>query len=103
MSHNLYIGNLSYSVTNEELHDLFAKHGEVESAKVILDRETSRSRGFGFVEIGENTDINEVIDSLDGQDFQGRPLVVRKAREKNGRDRRPNHSGANKQEYRRGY
>lgn len=97
MAHNLYIGNLSYDVTNEDLEEVFAKVGEVESAKVILDRDTSKSRGFGFVEMSDNVVIDALIEEMDGSDFKGRPLVVRKAREKNDRERSsaggPNNKG----------
>lgn len=96
MSQNLYIGNLSYGVTDVDLVEFFTKVGSVETAKVILDRETNRSRGFGFVEMGDDANLNGIIDELDGQDFMGRPLVVRKARERNGRER-PNSQGSYRQ------
>jgi RNA recognition motif-containing protein len=76
MSSNLYVGNLPFEVREEELEELFAAQGEVVSAKVILDRETGRSRGFGFVEMGTAEEAQKAIQSLDGQDFKGRNLKV---------------------------
>jgi len=88
MSNNLYLGNLPYSATEEEIEAIFSKVAEVESVKIILDRDTQQSRGFGFIMLGDNCDPNAVIDELDGSDFKGRPLVVRVARDKNDRNRR---------------
>jgi RNA recognition motif-containing protein len=79
----LYVGNLPFSATDESLRDYFASHGEVISARVITDRETGRSRGFGFVEIDAG-DIDAVIRATDGQDMDGRPLRVNEAREREG-------------------
>jgi RNA recognition motif-containing protein len=81
VSKRIYVGNLPFSTTDEELEELFARHGAVESAKVITDRETGRSRGFGFVEMG-NEDADKAIQALDGQDLGGRPLRVNEARER---------------------
>ena len=81
MSKRIYVGNLTFSTTDEELEELFARHGAVESAKVITDRETGRSRGFGFVEMGPD-DAGKAIQALDGQDMGGRPLRVNEARER---------------------
>lgn len=75
----LYVGNLPYRATEQELKQHFAQFGEVSSAKIITDRETGRSRGFAFVEM-ENSD--EAISVLNGKDFGGRPLVVNEARER---------------------
>ncbi|MFQ5554521.1 MAG: RNA recognition motif domain-containing protein [Acidimicrobiia bacterium] len=77
---NIYVGNLPFQVTNGELESLFAAHGAVQSANVISDRETGRSRGFGFVEMGDDNEARKAIDELDGHDFNGRRLRVNEAR-----------------------
>jgi len=79
----LYVGNLPFSTTDESLRDYFASHGTVVSARVITDRETGRSRGFGFVEL-DVSDLDAVIRATDGQDLEGRPLRVNEAREREG-------------------
>jgi len=76
----LYVGNLPYSTTGEELQGAFAAFGEVVSANVVQDRETGRSRGFGFVEMPSADDANSAIEALNGKDFNGRNLVVNEAR-----------------------
>ncbi len=80
MSSNLYVGNLSFDVSEDELRELFEAQGEVVSAKVITDRETGRPRGFGFVEMSQAEGAQKAIESLDGQDFKGRPLKVNTAK-----------------------
>ncbi len=82
MNQKLYVGNLSYSTTDQELQDLFAQHGTVQSANVVTDRYTGRSRGFGFVEMGSEQEAQQAIEALNGSDFQGRNLVVNEARPK---------------------
>lgn len=82
MNQKLYVGNLSYSTTDQELQDLFAQHGTVQSANVVTDRYTGRSRGFGFVEMGSGEEARQAIEALNGTDFQGRNLVVNEARPK---------------------
>ncbi len=77
---NLYVGNLPWSTTEAQLRDLFAEYGEVSSAKIIEDRETGRSRGFGFVEMENGAD--QAIESLNGKDFGGRNLKVNVAKPK---------------------
>jgi len=72
----IYVGNLNFKTTSEQLHDLFSQHGEVVDATVINDRETGRSRGFGFVEMKDESAAKEAIDALDGQEFDGRTLRV---------------------------
>jgi RNA recognition motif-containing protein len=79
----IYVGNLPWSTTDEELQALFEQHGSVQSAKVITDRETGRSRGFGFVEM-EGDAAENAIRALDGTDMGGRPLRVNEARERAG-------------------
>ena len=84
---NLYISNLSYNISDEDLRLLFADYGEITSAKVIMDRETGRSRGFGFVEMDESSAIN-AISALDGKEVDGRALRVNKAEPKKPAPRR---------------
>jgi RNA recognition motif-containing protein len=79
---DIYVGNLAYEVRDEELLSAFEQHGEVESARVIMDRESGRSRGFGFVKMPNNDEGQAAIDALNGADMQGRPLRVREAEER---------------------
>jgi RNA recognition motif-containing protein len=74
----LYVGNLGFDVTDNELTDLFGQHGEVQSVQIVIDRSTGRSRGFAFVEMSEGGDA--AIAALNGQDFMGRSLTVNEAR-----------------------
>ena len=76
---NIYISNLSYGVDDADLNTLFAEYGEVTSAKVIMDRETGRSRGFGFVEIADEAMGQKAIDELNGAEYEGRQMVVKEA------------------------
>jgi cold-inducible RNA-binding protein len=85
MASNLYVGNLPYEVKEEELQDLFGQFGEVISAKVIMDRETGRARGFGFVEMNAEDEAQKAIQALDGQDFMGRKLKVNIAKPRESR------------------
>ncbi len=78
----LFVGNLPWSVGDEELAGMFAPHGDVQSARVITDRDTGRSRGFGFVEI-EVEDVSEVIRATDGQELKGRPIRVNESEDRN--------------------
>lgn len=78
----LYVGNLSFSVTDDELHAAFAAHGAVTSAKVIRDRETNESRGFGFVEMSSAAEGQTAIDRMNGTPLKGRPLRVNEAQER---------------------
>lgn len=80
MAKNLYVGNLAWQCTNEDLLALFQQHGTVKSAQVMVDRETNRSRGFGFVEMSNDEEAQKAIQSLNGFVFQGRPLTVNEAR-----------------------
>jgi RNA recognition motif-containing protein len=79
---NIYVGNLSYKVSDQELMEVFEEFGEVISAKIIKDRETGRSKGFGFVEMENDNDAQSAIAELDGTDMDGRTLKVNKARPK---------------------
>lgn len=80
MSNKLYVGNLSFRVTSEDLHEHFASAGAVESANVVFDRETGRSRGFGFVEMATEDDANNAIAQFNGSEYDGRNMVVNEAR-----------------------
>lgn len=80
MSINIYVGNLSFDTKEDELRDLFGAYGTVESAKIISDRFTGRSRGFGFVEMPEREEGMKAIEELDSKDFGGRSLKVNEAR-----------------------
>ena len=80
MSTKLYVGNLSFGVTSDDLQEHFAQAGTVESAKVVEDRDTVRSRGFGFVEMSSAEEAQAAIEQFNGQDFDGRNLVVNEAR-----------------------
>lgn len=82
MGRKLYVGNLGFDVTAKDLEELFSQAGPCESTAVISDRETGRSRGFGFVEMGSNGDAQRAIEQFDGQDFKGRALKVNEARDR---------------------
>jgi RNA recognition motif-containing protein len=79
---NLYVGNLSYNLTEQALRQAFEEYGEVTSVRMITDRETGRPRGFGFVEMGDKSSGLNAIDGLNGQELDGRRLVVNEARPK---------------------
>jgi len=76
MSSKIYVGNLPYSVTDSSLESNFAEFGNVSSAKVMMDRETGRSKGFGFVEMGSIEEANKAHDALDGKEFEGRTIRI---------------------------
>ena len=82
MSMNIYVGNLAFSTNNADLEALFAEHGEVTRAQVITDRDTGRSRGFGFVEMASADEANDAIRSLNGRNVDGRDLKVNQAKER---------------------
>ena len=84
---NIYVGNLSYSVTEEDLNAMFAEFGDVTSAKLIMDRDSGRSKGFGFVEMSGEDAGQKAIDELNGRDVGGRSLTVNKARPREERPR----------------
>ena len=77
---NLYVGNLSYDMSEENLRTEFAEYGEVQSAKIITDKFTGRSRGFGFVEMNSDDEGKKAMEELNGKDCEGRQLVVNEAR-----------------------
>jgi RNA recognition motif-containing protein len=83
----LYVGNLPFRSTEDELRDLFAQHGEVSSASIVMDRETGRSRGFAFIEMTDDNDADQAINALNGYSLGGRALVVNEARPREERPR----------------
>ncbi|MBM81288.1 MAG: RNA-binding protein [Planctomycetaceae bacterium] len=85
---NIYVGNLSYQTTSDDLRAAFGEHGTVESANVITDRETGRSRGFGFVEMADDQEASKAIEAMDGADLGGRQLKVNEARPRERRNKR---------------
>ena len=80
MGNKLYVGNLSYNVRDEDLQQAFAQYGSVSSAKVMMDRDTGRSKGFGFVEMGSDAEAQAAINGMNGQSLDGRAIVVNEAR-----------------------
>ena len=82
MGKKLYVGNLSYGVSDSTLQEMFSAHGNVESAQVIMDRDTGRSKGFGFVEMGSEQDAQAAIAAMNGKEMEGRTLTVNEARPK---------------------
>jgi RNA recognition motif-containing protein len=80
MAKNIYVGNLTWECTADDLLALFQEHGTVSRAQVITDRETGRSRGFGFVEMDNDGEAQKAIEALNGTDYRGRPLTVNEAR-----------------------
>ena len=80
MGSKLYVGNLSYNSTSSDLEQLFGQHGTVQSAEVIQDRDTGRSKGFGFVQMGSDTEAQAAISALNGQEVDGRALTVNEAK-----------------------
>jgi len=87
MGSKLYVGNLSYSITGSDLEQLFAKHGTVQSAEVISDRDTGRSKGFGFVQMGSDEEAQAAIAALNGSDWEGRAMIVNEAKPREDRPR----------------
>ena len=81
MSQKIYVGNLGYNVTNDSLADKFAQFGSVQSAKIIIDRDTNRSKGFGFVEMSSRNEAARAIADLNGTEFEGRAMNVSEAKE----------------------
>lgn len=102
MAKKLYVGNLPWSTTNDDLQQLFAQHGTVNSASVLIDKMTGRSRGFGFVEMENDAEAENAINALNGQEWNGRKLVVNEARPMEARP--PRQGGGFKRNYNdRGY
>ncbi len=90
---NIYVSNINFRSTSDGLNDLFAQYGEVSSANIITDRETGRSRGFGFVEMPNDDEGQKAIDALNGTDFEGKTLAVNVARP---REERSDRGGFNR-------
>ena len=84
MGKKLYVGNLAYGISDSDLEQMFAPHGTVQSAQVIMDRDTGRSKGFGFVEMGSDQEAQTAIQALNGKEVDGRALTVNEARPKEG-------------------
>src|ERR1700741_1897535 len=84
MGKKLYVGNLAYRIADSDLQQMFEAHGTVESAQVIMDRDTGRSKGFGFVEMGSDQEAQSAIAALNGKESDGRALTVNEARPKEG-------------------
>jgi RNA recognition motif-containing protein len=80
MGKKLYVGNLPYSATEEALSEKFSVHGKVESVKLIIDRDSGKSKGFGFVEMSSNSEADAAMSALDGADYEGRPMRVNEAK-----------------------
>lgn len=101
---NIYVGNLAFAAEEDELTDLFEQYGEVASVKIIIDRESGRSRGFGFVEMDDDDEAQSAIDALHQSEFLGRTLIVNEAKERkktNNNYRNNNRGGGNN--YRNSY
>src|ERR1700731_3433429 len=84
MAKKLYVGNLPYSVSDSDLQQMFEEHGTVQSAQIIMDRDTGRSKGFGFVEMGSDQEAQTAIAAMNGKEVEGRSLTVNEARPKEG-------------------
>jgi cold-inducible RNA-binding protein len=84
MGRRLYVGNLAFTTTELELRELFGQHGTVADTKMVMDRETGRPRGFGFVEMSSDQEAKQAIDELNGREFGGRALTVNEAQERSG-------------------
>ena len=96
MGNKLYVGNLSYNIRDDDLHQAFAQYGSVASAKVMMDRDTGRSKGFGFVEMGSDPEAQAAINGMNGQALDGRAIVVNEARP---REERPGGYGGSRGGY----
>jgi len=96
MAVNIYVANLSWATGDEELKELFQPFGNIDRAVVIKDRETERSRGFGFVEMSDDEEAQKAIAELNGKEFDGRPLKVNEARPREDSPRGGNRGGGNR-------
>ena len=99
MSMKLYVGNLTYSTTDESLRTMFTEFGDVQSAQVVMDRDTGRSKGFGFVEMASDQACQAAIAGLNGKDVNGRQLTVNEAKPREDRGRRPGGYSSGKSRY----
>ncbi|MFZ5812548.1 MAG: RNA recognition motif domain-containing protein [Thermodesulfobacteriota bacterium] len=89
MSKNIYVGNLPFRASEDNVRDLFAQYGAVSSVKLISDRETGKPRGFGFVEMDDDAEADAAIEALNGKDYEGRSLKVNEAKPRAPKPRRP--------------
>jgi len=96
---NIYVGNLSYDVDDEQLRAAFQAFGEVDSARIITDRDTGRSKGFGFVEMNDNDQANAAMEALNGTELGGRTITVNEARPKPQRRDRGGYGGGGRNRY----
>lgn len=94
---NIYVGNLSYGVTDDNLKEVFEAYGEISSAKVITDKYSGRSKGFGFVEMDNDAEGNAAIEQLDGAEIDGRSVKVNEARPREERPKRDNFRGGGRE------
>ncbi len=99
MGNKLYVGNLSYQTNNDSLADMFASHGTVSSARVITDRDTGRSKGFGFVEMSSDNEAQTAIDKMNGREYEGRAITVNEAKPMAPRDNRSSGGGFGRSRY----
>ncbi len=99
MATKLYVGNLAYGVSNTDLENMFTPHGAVQSAQVIMDRDTGRSKGFGFVEMGSGKEAEAAIHAMNGKEFDGRALTVNEARPKEDRGGSRSSAGGGSRRY----
>ena len=99
MAKKLYVGNLSYDVTDSDLQTLFSPHGSVQSAQVIMDRDSGHSKGFGFVEMNNGDEAQAAIQGLNGQQSNGRALTVNEARPREDRSTSRSGSGGGRRDY----
>ncbi len=97
---NIYVGNLPYSATEEQLKTMFGHYGEVTSASIVKDRDSGRSKGFGFVEMSNDSEAQEAIQALNESDMNGRNIKVNQARPKEARSDRPRTGGGDRGGYR---
>ena len=94
---NIYVGNLAYGVTESDLQDAFEKHGKVDSARIITDRNTGNSKGFAFVEMPDDAEAKAAMAELDGKELSGRPIKVNEAKPRDdNRERRPSSDNRNR-------
>lgn len=96
MANKIFVGSLSYSATDDDLQQFFAGAGTVVSAKVIIDRDTNRSKGFGFVEMSSDEEAKAAIESLNGKELAGRPVALSEARPQAPREDRGGYGGGNR-------
>jgi cold-inducible RNA-binding protein len=99
MATKLFVGSLPWGVDDAQLEELFAAYGQIVSAKVIVDRDTNRSKGYGFVELEDDAAAKKAVEALNGSDVQGRPIVVNEARPREERPRRDFGGGGNSRSY----